>query len=184
MNASNLCQGGATLFDRPVGPLEVIVDLPRQEACGIAIVGHPQPLLGGSAMHKIPLFLARSMAEAGWIVVRPNFRGVGRSAGTHDEGRGETEDVLALLHLLRTHWPDLRLALIGFSFGAFVQARVARALVDAGTPPWVEGSPRLGASERAAYRCRPGRRSFLHQQAACIALACPHAPGRVNETAS
>ena len=129
---------GTHLVDGPAGAIELITDLPRREApLGIAVVCHPQPLLGGSAMHKVPHLLARALAEAGWISVRPNFRGVGRSAGAHDEGRGETEDMLALHRLLLAHaQPGLRLALIGFSFGAFVQARVARALADAGSPAW------------------------------------------------
>jgi len=128
---------GTHLVDGPVGPIELITDLPRREApAGVAIVCHPQPLLGGSAMHKVPHLLARALAEAGWIAVRPNFRGVGRSAGTHDEGLGETGDMLALHRLLEAARPGLRFALVGFSFGAFVQARVARALADDGHPAW------------------------------------------------
>jgi alpha/beta superfamily hydrolase len=80
--------------------------------------------------------LARGLAETGWLAARPNFRGVGRSAGTHDAGLGETDDVLSLCAVLRESRPDLRLALIGFSFGAFVLARVARALAERAAPPW------------------------------------------------
>jgi len=130
--------GGTLLIDGDAGAIEVMVDLPASPdpgaPPGIAIVAHPQPLLGGSAMHKVPVFLARALRDAGWIAVRPNFRGVGRSAGVHDGGIGETQDVLALVRSLRATWPAARLALVGFSFGAFVQARVARALEDAGAP--------------------------------------------------
>ena len=132
----DLRESGSRLVDGPVGPMEVIFDLPKGHACGVAIVAHPQPLLGGHATHKVPQVLARGLCEAGWLVARPNFRGVGRSAGTHDAGLGETQDILALCHVLNETCPHLRLALVGFSFGAFVQARVARVLADHGTPPW------------------------------------------------
>lgn len=130
---------GSQLLDGPAGALEVVFDLPAVAPVGIAVVTHPQPLLGGHAQHKVPQLLARALCEAGWLVARPNFRGVGRSAGAHDAGQGETEDVLALCAALRTTWPAQRLALLGFSFGAFVQARVARALLDAGQPAWRVG---------------------------------------------
>jgi len=127
---------GAQLIEGQAGPMEVLVDQPKAPPAGVAVVAHPQPLLGGSATHKIPQLLARALAEAGWLVVRPNFRGAGRSAGAHDEGVGETDDLVALCGLLRSALPGRRLALLGFSFGAFVQARVARRLADAGAPPW------------------------------------------------
>jgi uncharacterized protein len=72
----------------------------------------------------------------GWLVAQPNFRGVGRSAGVRDEGRSETDDLLALIAQLRDARPSLPLAPVGYSFGAFVQARVARALADRGEPAW------------------------------------------------
>jgi hypothetical protein len=127
---------GTRWLDGPAGPIEVIFDLPCESAAGVAIVAHPQPLLGGNALHKVPQLLARALCEAGWLVARPNFRGVGRSAGVHDAGNGEADDLLALAGWLREGHPGLRLALVGFSFGAFVQARVARTLTDRGTPAW------------------------------------------------
>ena len=130
---------GAQLLDGPVGPLEVLFDRPGAEPVGVAIVTHPQPLMGGHAQHKIPQLLARALCDAGWLVARPNFRGVGRSAGTHDEGQGEGEDVLALCEGLRNAHPGQRLALLGFSFGAYVQARVAQALAAQGAPAWRVG---------------------------------------------
>jgi alpha/beta superfamily hydrolase len=118
------------------GPIEVLFDGPETGARGLALVAHPQPLLGGTALHKVPQVMARGLGAAGWWVARPNFRGVGRSAGRHDEGEGETDDLLALCALLRAAQPTLPLALLGFSFGAYVQARVARALAERGTPAW------------------------------------------------
>jgi uncharacterized protein len=130
-------RGSSTrLLDGPAGPIEVIFDGPEDNAQGLAIVAHPQPLLGGTALHKVPQWLARGLGDAGWWVARPNFRGVGRSAGTHDEGVGETEDLLALCAALVAARPGLPLALLGFSFGAYVQARVARALADRRAPAW------------------------------------------------
>ena len=125
---------GTLLVEGPAGAIEVLIDAPAQPPRGMAIVAHPQPLLGGSAKHKIPHLLARAMRDVGWLAARPNFRGVGASQGTHDAGIGETDDVLELVAQLRTVHPDLPLALIGFSFGAFVQSRVARALADRGEP--------------------------------------------------
>ncbi len=128
--------GEPRLIDGPAGAIEVLVDRPDAAPIGVAVVAHPQPLLGGDARHKVPQALAGALRDAGWLVARPNFRGVGRSAGTHDAGLGETDDLLLLCDLLRHEQPGLRLALVGFSFGAFVQARVARALADLGAPAW------------------------------------------------
>lgn len=127
---------GPSLLDGPAGPMEILFDLPKAAVQGIAIVAHPQPLLGGNATHKVPHVLARGLCDVGWLVARPNFRGVGRSAGVHDTGLGETDDLLALCDRLRAVRPGLPLALVGFSFGAFVQARVSRALADRCAPAW------------------------------------------------
>ena len=127
-------QTGTMLVDGLAGAMEVLVDAPARPPCGIAVVAHPQPLLGGSAMHKIPHLLARALRDAGWLAVRPNFRGVGASQGVHDDGIGETDDLLGLVAQLRAAHPELPLALVGFSFGAFVQSRVARRLADGGKP--------------------------------------------------
>lgn len=116
--------------------MEVVFDLPVAPVRGLAIVAHPQPLLGGSATHKVPQVLARGLCEAGWLVARPNLRGVGRSAGVHDAGQGESDDLIALSDQLRGAQPGLPLALVGFSFGAFVQARVSHVLAQRGVPAW------------------------------------------------
>jgi len=125
---------GRQLLDGPAGAIEVLFDAPIAPPRGIVVVAHPQPLLGGSAIHKIPQLLAHAMRDAGGLAARPNFRGVGASKGTHDSGIGETDDVLAVSAQLREAHPDLPLALIGFSFGAFVMSRVARRLADRGEP--------------------------------------------------
>lgn len=129
-------QEGAQLLPGPTGIIEAFFDQPARPACGLALVAHPQPLLGGDARHKVPQFLSHALREAGWLAVRPNFRGVGRSEGTHDAGMGETDDLWAVLQLLQAEIPALPVVLVGFSFGAFVQARLARRLADAGRPAW------------------------------------------------
>jgi alpha/beta superfamily hydrolase len=125
-------------FTGPAGAIEALIDAPPSDVRGmggVALIAHPHPLEGGNAQHKIPLALARLFQRHGWLAVRPNFRGVGGTEGMHDAGMGETEDLLALADALRASHPGAALALAGFSFGAFVQARVARRLLDAGTTP-------------------------------------------------
>jgi alpha/beta superfamily hydrolase len=134
MDRIDLGNSGPQLVDGPAGKLEVLVDRPARQARGVAVVAHPQPLQGGHARHKLPDFLARALRDDGWLVLRPNFRGVGGSAGQHDHGRGETDDVLALCEALRAEEAGRTLALVGFSFGAYVQARVAFALAERGVP--------------------------------------------------
>jgi alpha/beta superfamily hydrolase len=110
----------------PAGALEVAVNLPAGEPAGIALVAHPHPLQGGSLDNKVAQTLAKTFAAIGYAAVRFNFRGVGRSEGTFDEGAGETDDALAALAFARARFGDaLPLALAGFSFGSYVQTRVA-----------------------------------------------------------
>lgn len=132
----DLSRSGTLLAEGAAGRQEVIIDVPAGEARGIVIIGHPQPLLGGNARHKVPHFLARALCDVGWLTVRPNFRGVGGSAGTHDAGMGETDDVLRLHASLRAARPGASIALVGFSFGAFVLAKVASHLAADGDPAW------------------------------------------------
>ena len=122
-----------TLIEGPVGKIEVLIDEPSNGPFGIAIIAHPQPLLGGSAAHKVPHVLARASRDDGWLAIRPNFRGVGASEGAHDHGNGEADDIIVLIDAFQTSFPGLPLALIGFSFGAFVQSRVAQLLQARGT---------------------------------------------------
>ena len=105
----------------PVGALEIALDAPAGESRGIAVIAHPHPLFGGTLDNKVVQTLARAFVQAGWTAVRFNFRGVGGSAGSHDEGRGELEDFLAVVqHAAPSGDGQPVLALAGFSFGAFV----------------------------------------------------------------
>jgi len=119
--------------DGPVGSIEVIVENPGAPR-GIALVCHPHPLFGGTNTNKVTQTLARTFAHLNYVALRPNFRGVGGSAGTHDDGRGETDDMLALLAEAKRRYGDLPVVLGGFSFGAYVQTRVAQALAEANHP--------------------------------------------------
>lgn len=103
----------------PAGPIEVALDRPAGDAIGTAVIAHPHPLFGGTLSNKVVQTLARAFVQSGWLAVRFNFRGVGASAGVHDEGRGELDDLLAVVEAMA---PQGRLSLAGFSFGAFVTA--------------------------------------------------------------
>ena len=105
----------------PAGNLEIAVDLPAGVPRGVAVIAHPHPLFGGTLDNKVVQTLARAFVQTGWTAVRFNFRGVGGSAGSHDEGRGELNDFLAVVqHAAPSGEGQAVLALAGFSFGAFV----------------------------------------------------------------
>jgi uncharacterized protein len=106
----------------PAGRVECAVDRPESTARGMALIAHPHPLFGGTLDNKVVQTLARSFLELGYETWRPNFRGVGATEGVHDEGRGELEDLHAVLMHLNVERP----VLAGFSFGAAVQARLAQ----------------------------------------------------------
>lgn len=109
------------------GPIEGLVDQPAEGTVprGTAVIAHPHPLFGGTMDNKVVQTLARAFVQAGFRTVRFNFRGVGASAGTHDEGRGEMED---MLEVIRQAAPEGPLAIGGFSFGSFVASRAVEAL--------------------------------------------------------
>jgi hypothetical protein len=120
-------------IDGPVGAIELIVENPGAPL-GIALICHPHPLFGGANTNKVTQTLARTFAQLNHVALRPNFRGVGESAGVHDDGIGETEDMLAVLAEAKRRFGELPVVLAGFSFGAYVQTRVAKALEQAGHP--------------------------------------------------
>ena len=110
----------------PVGSIDVAINDPGAARRGIALIAHPHPLQGGTRDNKVVTTLARAFFSLGYCAARPNFRGVGRTQGVHDHGNGEADDLTAVAAALRSRFGDLPLALAGFSFGAFVQTRVAR----------------------------------------------------------
>ena len=116
------------------GNMECLLDLPAGAPRGIALVAHPHPLYGGTMDNKVTQTLARTFTTLGYVAARFNFRGVGASEGVHDDGRGETDDMLLMLEHMQAQYPGLPVALAGFSFGTFVQAQLQQRLVAEGRP--------------------------------------------------
>jgi len=128
------------------GLMEGLIDLPLdgRKPRGIALVAHPHPLYGGTMENKVAQTLARAFVALDYAVARINFRGVGQSEGEHDRGHGETDDMELLYRHMVEKFPDLPVALAGFSFGTYVQSQLAQRLAAAGTP--VEGLVLVGAA--------------------------------------
>ena len=117
----------------PAGPLSVAVDTTTDVPTrGLAVICHPHPLQGGTMDNKVVTTVARALTQRGWRVVRFNFRGVGGSAGTWDEGRGEVDDALAVIAAHRVAGEPLVLG--GFSFGGYIAASAAAKLPEADKP--------------------------------------------------
>ena len=114
------------LLDGPAGKIEVDISDPGETRRAIALIAHPHPLMGGTKDNKVVTTLARAFYALGYVALRPNFRGVGQSTGTHDEGRGETADLIAVARYAQEKYGQLPLTCAGFSFGGFVQTRVAK----------------------------------------------------------
>lgn len=136
----------------PAGRIDVALDLPAGPPRGVAVIAHPHPLHGGTRDNKVVQTLARALVQLGFACWRPDFRGVGASEGSHDEGIGETDDLVAVLDAARAHpslggREGLPTVLAGFSFGCFVQTRVAVALAARGEP-----APRMALVAPAASR--------------------------------
>ena len=110
----------------PAGLLEARLDCPDNPAPGMAVLCHPHPLHGGSMHNKVVHTLARTLNGLGVAALRFNFRGVGASAGQYDDGRGERDDLRAVLRWVRQQGAGAPLCLAGFSFGAWVALAVAQ----------------------------------------------------------
>jgi uncharacterized protein len=136
----------------PAGALEALLEEPAgaSSAAGaslpasgapaaFAVLCHPHPLFGGTLTNKVVHTLARACLERGAPALRFNFRGAGASAGQHDDGRGEVDDLLAVVAYGRERWPGAALWLGGFSFGAYValqaSVRAVAALLVTVAPP-------------------------------------------------
>jgi alpha/beta superfamily hydrolase len=114
------------VIDGPAGALETDLNDPGLPRRGIALIAHPNPVQGGTKDNKVVTTLAKTLFGLGYVVIRPNFRGVGASAGVFDQGNGETDDLVAVIRYAKARFGELPLLLAGFSFGAFVQTRVAQ----------------------------------------------------------
>jgi len=147
-------------FQGPVGLIEASLDLPDEvrhapgsyRPRGIALVAHPHPLLGGTMDNKVAQTLARTFAQLGYVTLRPNFRGVGATEGVHDDGKGEAQDLLAVIAWMKDPfswqgikeleghaWPqlvdELPLVMAGFSFGSYVSSYVVKELTEKNEAP-------------------------------------------------
>ncbi len=127
----------------PAGGLEALLEEPEEgETREVCLVCHPHPLYGGTMLNKVVYRIARGLRRSGSVVLRFNFRGVGRSEGEHAHGIGELEDARAALGWLRARFPELPYSLAGFSFGSRVILRLgcevgngpAQRLIAAGFP--------------------------------------------------
>jgi alpha/beta superfamily hydrolase len=116
-------------LEGPVGALEAILEDPGENASRIAVICHPHPLHGGTMTNKVVHTLARTFNQLGVASLRFNYRGVGASAGTYDEGRGETDDAIAVVDWALGRMPGAHVWLAGFSFGGAVALRTATARV-------------------------------------------------------
>jgi len=143
-----------------VGLSELSIDFPEEllldhafQVRGLALIGHPHPLLGGSMDNKVAQTLAKTMTMLGYVSVRPNFRGVGQSEGTFDDGIGETDDLEQVLAWMQNPGAWLELlgsqdhtwyqevhrmpfVLAGFSFGSYVNSNLAQRLINQGKSPY------------------------------------------------
>jgi alpha/beta superfamily hydrolase len=117
-----------TDLDIPNGDLrlEAVLRMPDASASTVAVICHPHPQRGGDMDNNVVMIAARAALDAGLGALTFNFRGVGRSSGTHDNGVGERDDVLSALAHARSLSGVQRVVLSGYSFGA----GVASTLVD------------------------------------------------------
>jgi alpha/beta superfamily hydrolase len=126
----------------PAGDVELQARLhePEKEMRGSVVLCHPHPLYGGTMDNRVVYRAARSVAGEGFAALRFNFRGVGKSTGRYDYGLGEQEDVAAAVDWIEREYPGKPLAVLGYSFGAWVGLQVGcrdpriRALVGIGLP--------------------------------------------------
>ena len=119
-------------IEGPAGRLEALLEEPEdQTPLAAAVLCHPHPLYGGTMHNKVVYRMAHGLRKAGLVVLRFNFRGVGRSDGEHANLVGEIEDARAALAWVRGHYLDLPFALAGFSFGARVTVNLGCAMEDA-----------------------------------------------------
>lgn len=140
------------VFTGPGGALEGVIEAP-DEPRGVAVVCHPHPLYQGTMTNKVAHTVARVFNDLGIAALRFNFRGVGASEGVYDEGRGETDDALAVADYAQRRWPGVPLWFGGFSFGAFVALRAANVRAPAGLVTVAIPVQRFDVSDLAQPQC-------------------------------
>ncbi len=116
-----------TQFDGLAGTIDCAIDWPAGEPVGWALVLHPNPAHGGTRDNKVVTTIARACVQHGYVAVRPNFRGIGQSAGEFDHGKGEMLDMAALVEQFRVRYPTLaekKWVVGGFSFGTSIAVQL------------------------------------------------------------
>ncbi len=123
-------QAASFMLDGPAGKLELISETadPAAARRGVAVICHPHPLQGGTMHNKVVTMVERALRESGLDTVRFNFRGTGNSEGSYDEGRGEGDDLAAVVAWVRRVRDGDAIWLAGFSFGSYVSIAQAAAL--------------------------------------------------------
>lgn len=112
-----------TSFDGLAGIIDCAIDWPEGVPTGWALILHPNPSQGGTRDNKVVTTLSRACVQQGLVALRPNFRGIGASGGSFDHGKGELQDMAALVEQFRVRYPDLAAkpwVLGGFSFGTSI----------------------------------------------------------------
>lgn len=117
----------SAFLEGPAGQIQALHEGPDDDVAmtRAVVICHPHPLYGGTMHNKVVFRLAKAARRAGAAVLRFNFRGVGASVGSHDEGRGEQDDCRAAISYMRERYDALPLLVGGFSFGSRVALQVA-----------------------------------------------------------
>jgi len=160
----------------PTGVLEALLDEPSPDrgvnregllergqpagARAAVVFGHPHPQMGGSMHTKVVYQASKALARIGCAVVRFNFRGVGRSAGMWDEGRGEADDFGAVLEFTRSRYPTLPLWVAGMSFGSWIALEAG--VADAGVTTLIGVSMPTGRYDFGRIQSSTKPKFFIH----------------------
>jgi alpha/beta superfamily hydrolase len=170
----------------PAGVLEALLEEPEdgepREAC---LICHPHPAHGGTMQNKVVYRMAHGLRRSGRVVLRFNFRGVGRSAGAYAEGIGELEDARTALQWLRDKYPDLPYSLAGFSFGSRIIMRLGCSLPDVqqliavGFPTSMENNSHIAACTKPKVFIQSTRDDFGPKDALTKLFATVPEPKRL-----
>ena len=117
----------SSLIEGSAGKIQLVVDEPGQDAQALAIICHPHTQHGGTLSNKVVHQIARTFTALNAVTVRFNFRGAGDSEGRYDSGVGEVDDLTRVVNWARNRWPGVPFWLAGFSFGAYVGLKAAKA---------------------------------------------------------
>lgn len=144
----------------PMGRLEALLDLPCGVPRAAAVFAHPHPMQGGTMHTKVVYHAAKALARVGCAVLRFNFRGVGRSAGSFDAGLGEADDYRAGLDYMAGRFPGLPVWSGGFSFGAWIALTVGAA--DPRVAVLIGIAPLVDRYDFSALGTCPKPKFFIH----------------------